>query len=105
MQIIIRIIGAGIPVFDFVVGEVVEGQFKSFSGSILRDHVMAFSPALEKLVSFNDLIGTQAYLKSSSLGAVTALIAAHPRFAGMQFYPNFIVFKLEDNVETKKKDA
>lgn len=105
MQIVIRIIGAGIPVFDFVAGEVVEGQFNCFRGSDFRDRVMNFSPALEKLVVFDDLIGTQAYLKSSSLGAATALITAHPRFAGMQFYPNFIAFKFEDHVETKKEDA
>lgn len=108
MQIVIRIIGAGIPVFDFVAGEIVEGQFKPFSSSDLRDRVMNFSPALEKLVSFSDLIGTQAYLKSSSLGAATALITTHPRFAGMLFCSNFIVFDLSDlenHVETKKKDA
>ena len=30
MQIIIRILGSGIPVFDLVVGEIVDGQFKAF---------------------------------------------------------------------------
>lgn len=105
MQIVIRILGSGIPVFDFVAGEIVEGQFKSFSGSDFRDHLMNVSPALVKLVSFDDLLGTQAYLRSCLLGAATALITAHPRFAGMRFYPNFIVFNLEDHVETKKKDA
>lgn len=105
MQIIIRILGAGIPVFDFVAGEVVEGQFKAFSNPDFRDRIADISPALESLVSFDDLLGTQAYLKPYSLGAATALITAHPRFAGMQFYPNFIIFNLEDYVETKKEDA
>lgn len=105
MQIIIRILGAGIPVFDFVAGEVNEGQFKAFSGSDLHDHIVKTLPALENLVVFDDLLGTQAYLKPYSLGSATAFITAHPRFSGMQFYPNFIVFNIEDHVETKEKDA
>lgn len=105
MQIIIRILGAGIPVFDFVAGEVVEGQFKAFSNPEFCDRIADISPALKDLVSFDDLLGTQAYLKPHSLGSAVALITAHPRFAGMQFYPNFIVFNIEDHDETKEKDA
>ena len=105
MQIVVRIFGAGVPVFDFLAGEVIEGQFKIFSNPDFRNRIADLSPALESLVSFDDLLGTQAYLKPYSLGAATALITAHPRFAGMQFYPNFIVFNLEDHVETKKEDA
>lgn len=103
MQIIIRIFGAGIPVFDFVAGEVVEGQFKPFAE--LQTTIERFSPDLAKLVAFDDLLGTQAYLKPYSLGAATALITAHACFAGMQFYPNFIVFNIEDHVKTKEEDA
>ncbi len=103
MQIIIRILGAGIPVFDFVAGEIVESQFKPFAE--LQATIEQYFPALADLVAFDDLLGTQAYLKPCSLGAATALITAHPCFAGMQFYPNFIVFNIEDHVETKEEDA
>lgn len=103
MQIIIRILGAGIPVFDFTAGEIVDGQFKTFTE--LRATVEQRLPALANLVAFDDLLGTQAYLKSCSLGAATALITAHPDFAGMQFYPNFLVFNLDHHVETEEKNA
>lgn len=103
MQIVIRILGAGIPVFDFTAGEIVEGQFKPFTE--LQSAIERHLPALADLVAFDDLLGTQAYLKPYSLGAAVALITAHPRFAGMQFYPNFIIFNLEDYAETKEKDA
>lgn len=103
MQIVIRILGAGIPVFDFTAGEIVEGQFKPFTE--LQATIEQRFPSLAGLVSFDDLLGTQAYLKPYSLGAATALITAHPNFAGMQFYPNFIIFNLECNEPTKEKDA
>lgn len=103
MQVIIRILGAGIPVFDFVAGEIADGQFKPFTD--LQAAIEQRFPALAGLVAFDDLLGTQAYLKPYSLGAVAALITAHPDFAGMQFYPNFLVFNLEDHVETKEKNA
>lgn len=103
MQIIIRIFGAGLPVFDFAAGEIIEGQFKSFQElpSVIEERF----PALAGLVAFDGLLGTQAYLKSHSLGAAVALITAHPKFAGMQFYPNFLVFNIEDYVETEKENS
>lgn len=103
MQIIFRIFGPGIPVFDFTAGEIVDGQFKAFED--LRGSLDALIPGFSDLVHFDNLLGTQAYVKPQSLGAATALITAHPRFAGMQFYPNFIIFNLDDHVETKKEDA
>ena len=103
MQIIIRILGAGVPVFDFTAGEIAEGQFKPFTE--LQSAIELRFPALADLVAFDDLLGTQAYLKPYSLGAAVALITAHPGFGGMQFYPNFLVFNIEDHVETKEKDA
>lgn len=103
MQIIIRILGAGVPVFDFIAGEIAEGQFKPFTE--LQPAIECRFPALADLVAFDDLLGTQAYLKPYSLGAAVALITAHPEFGGMQFYPNFLVFNIEDHVETKEKDS
>lgn len=103
MQLIIRILGAGIPVFDFTAGEIADGQFKPFTE--LQATIEQRFPAIVDLVVFDDLLGTQAYLKPYSLGALTALVTAHPNFAGMQFYPNFLVFNLEDHVKTKEKDA
>lgn len=103
MQIIIRILGAGIPVFDFAAGEIEEGQFRPFIK--LQTVIEQRFPAIAGLIAFDDLLGTQAYLKPYSLGAAVALITADPRFGGMQFYPNFLVFNIEDHVETKEKDS
>lgn len=103
MQIIIRILGAGIPVFDFVAGEIAEGQFKVFDN--LKDCVIRKLPAIAEYVTFDTLLGTQAYIASANLGKVVRLVANHPHFADMQFYPNFVVFTLNDDEPTKEKDA
>ena len=103
MQIAFRILGPGIPVFDFTAGEIVDGQFKAFED--LRGSLDALIPGLSNLVHFDNLLGTQAYVKSQSLGAAVTLVTAHSDFAGMQFYPNFLVFEISDHVKTKEKDA
>lgn len=103
MEIVIRILGAGIPAFDFTVGEVIEGQFKTVGN--LKDCVTRKLPAVAEYVVFDTLLGTQAYITSANLGKVAKFITNHPHFAGMRFYPNFVVFKLNNDEPTKEKDA
>ena len=103
MQIIIRILGAGIPAFDFTIGEVVEGQFKVADD--LKDCVARKLSTIAEYITFDTLLGTQAYVTAANLGKVTKIIATHPYFGGMQLYPNFIVFNINQHVETKEKDA
>ncbi len=103
MQIIVRILGAGIPVFDFTIGEVVEGQFNIVRD--LKDCVAQRFSTIAEYVTFDTLLGTQAYVTAANLDKVVKIIANHPYFDGMQFYPNFIAFNINQHVETKEKDA
>lgn len=103
MQIVIRILGAGIPVFDFTIGEVVEGQFKVADD--LKGFVVQRLSTIAEYVTFDTLLGTQAYVTAANLGKVVEIITNHPYFGGMQFYPNFIVLNIDQHVETKEKDA
>ena len=103
MQIVIRILGAGIPVFDFVAGEVVDGQFKAFED--LRPNLEKIDSRLTSAIHFDSLLGTQAYVDAAHLHVVVSYIASSPRFVGMQFYPNFVVFNLDRDEQTKEKDA
>ena len=103
MQIVIRILGAGIPVYDFTVGEIVDGQFKVVPN--FKDCVTRRFPAIAEYVTFDTLLGTDAYIASANLGKVARLIISHPHFFGMRFYPNFVVFSLDDDEPTKEKDA
>ena len=103
MQIIIRILGAGIPVFDFLAGEIVDGQFKAFED--LRPNLANVDTRLASVIHFDSLLGTQAYVDAAHLHVVVSYIASSPRFVSMQFYPNFIVFNLDCDEQTKEKDA
>lgn len=103
MQVAIRILGPGIPAFDFTIGEVIEGQFKIADD--LEDCVARNLSTIEEYVAFDTLLGTQAYITAANLGKVVRIITNHPYFDGMQFYPNFIVFNINQHVETKEKDA
>ena len=103
MQIIIRILGAGIPVFDLVAGKVVDGQFKAFED--LRSDLEKVDTRLTSAIHFDSLLGTQAYVDAAHLHVVVSYIASNPHFAGMQFYPNFVVFNLDCDEQAKEKDA
>lgn len=103
MQIIIRILGAGIPVFDFVAGEVADGRFEAFKD--LRSSLEKIDDRLASVIHFDSLLGTQAYVDAAHLHVVVSYIASNSHFAGMQFYPNFVVFNLDFDEQTKKKDA
>lgn len=103
MQIIIRILGAGIPVFDFVAGKIVDGQFKAFED--LRPNLEKFDSRLTSVIHFDSLLGTQAYVDAAHLHVAVSCIASNPHFAGMQFYPNFIVFNFNRDEQTKEKNA
>ena len=103
MQIIIRILGAGLPVFDFVAGEIVDGQFKAFEDP--RPSLEKIDDRLATSIHFDSLLGTQAYVDAAHLHVVVSRIASNPHFVGMQFYPNFVVFNLDCDEQTKEKDA
>lgn len=103
MQIIIRILGAGIPVFDFVAGEIIDGQFKAFENP--RSSLEKIDDRLVSAIHFDSLLGTQAYVDAEHLHVVVSRIASNSHFSGMQFYPNFVVFNLDCDEQTKEKDA
>lgn len=103
MQIIIRILGAGIPVFDFVAGEVVNGRFEAFED--LRPNLEKIDARLTSAIHFDSLLGTQAYVDAAHLHVVVSYIASNPHFASMQYYSSFIVFNLDCDEQTKEKDA
>lgn len=96
-QVVIRILGPQLPVFDFSLGKIVDGQFCADDVSLLPACVL-------QEICISELLGTQAYIHSGRLSAITsALLDAG---AIMQFYPNFIVFTLPENyVAKKEKDA
>ena len=103
MQVAIRILGPGIPAFDFLAGRLIDGQFEAVPD--LKPFVEDTFPGISDLIVFDNLLGTSAYLIAKNLGAVTSALVAHPYFLGMEFYPNFIIFKFRPHVKTKEENA
>lgn len=96
MQIIIRILGAGIPVFDFVAGEIVDGQFKAFED--VRERISSFLH-VDDFITFDTLLGGCAYVRSENLAKLISALAVFPGIESMLFYPNFIVLNIKKEDE------
>jgi len=94
-QLIIRILGAGIPVFDVDFGGIRDGQFTplDFGG---------LSPDILDRIVLSGLLGTRAYVQSSHLRELIACVM--PYVEGISFYPSFIVFSFTDDYGTEKKE-
>lgn len=96
MQIIIRILGAGIPVFDFLAGEVVDGRFRVFDD--MRERISSFLH-VDDFVTFDTLLGGRAYVPSENLAKLISALAVFPGIESMQFYPNFFVLDIKKEDE------
>lgn len=94
-QIVIRILGPQLPVFDVVYGEIVDGQFTPLDIDSLDSYLTGF-------LHCDTLLGGQAYVEAANLlEFVTALVG---RVDAFEFYPNFLVFKFKDH-EVEEKTA
>lgn len=94
-QIVIRILAPQISVFDFVFGQVIDGQFKPGDCNDLPAEIL-------DCVDVSNLLGTQAFVKSTRVSVLTRKILAAG--ADMLIYPNFIVFNLPENYVTEEKE-
>lgn len=93
-QLIIRILGAGIPVYDVAYGEICDGQFTSLDPKNLTSDILS-------RIVLSDLLGTQAYVHAKDLLDLIAL--SIPYVDGISFYPNFIVLSFFDGYGTEEK--
>lgn len=96
-QLIIRILGAGIPVYDVAYGEIRDGQFTPLDPANLPSIIL-------DCIVLSDFLGTQAYVQASHFRELIA--CAMPYVDGISFYPNFIVLSFVDDygTETKKDE-
>lgn len=93
-QLIIRIVGAGIPVYDVAYGEIRDGQFVPLNPSDLPSDIL-------HCIVVSDFLGTQAYVRASHLLELITCATSH--VDGISFYPNFIVLSFADDHGTKKE--
>jgi len=94
-QLIIRIFGAGIPVYDVAFGEIRDGQFTPLDSGDLSLDIL-------DCIVLSDLLGTHAYVQASRLRELIACVM--PYVDEVSFYPNFIVLSFTDDYGTEKKE-
>ena len=92
-QLIIRILGPRVPVFDVVAGTI--GDDGTFNPC---DMSQIHAPFLSS-VTVDPLLGTQAYIKSADL--VTLFRDIIDVVDEIHFFPEFIVFNLKIEYESK----
>lgn len=99
-QLIVRILGPRIPVYDVIAGTI--GDDGSFRPC---DMTQIHAPFLSS-VTLDPLLGTQAYVKSSDL--ITLFRDIMDVVEDVYFFPDMIIFNLkvkyEQKTETPKKD-
>ena len=94
-QLIVRILGPRIPVYDVVAGTIGEdGQFHQC------DMTQIHAPFLSS-VTIDPFLGTQAYIKSSDL--ITLFRDLMDVVEDVVFFPDFIIFNLKVKYEQKTK--
>ena len=86
-QIVIRILGPQLRVFDFAYGEISEGSFVPLDVNDLPVDVSS-------LVHVDSILGTQAYVEDSNLADLFKVLLDFDPV--ISIYPNFIVFTFAD---------
>lgn len=94
-QLVIRILGAGVPVYDVAYGEIRDGQFTPLDPKRLTPDVL-------DCIIPSDFFGTQAYIHALHLRDLIACVV--PYVDGISLYPNFIVLSLVDDYGTEKEE-
>jgi hypothetical protein len=93
-QIVIRILGPQIPVFDVLSGNIKDGQFAPDASveTTLKDLLGGDAAAL---VRFDSMLGGQAFIASDNLRPFVDSLTSNVYCTSMEYYPNFLIFKFD----------
>lgn len=96
-QIVIRIIAPQVPAFDIETGAISQAQGHFVPDSDPEATLLKIAPSAVNLVRYDSLLGGKAFITSDNLSFFVASICSLQNYLGIEFYPNFIVFKLNDD--------
>lgn len=102
-QIVLRILAPQVPVYDVQTGVIDQTQGQFVPDTDVEATLLEFAPSAVDLVRYDSLLGGKAFITSDNLGFFVASICSLPIYLGLEFYPNFIVLKLNDD-GTKEKE-
>ena len=111
MQFICRFIDPKIQILSVEVGSIKDGQFQPVES--VKDTLFSFAPSVCDVVRFDDLLGTQAYIKYSDFddffqSLISDIIVSKTnsdlpltfddimKFVKLSFFPMMIVIDIDD---------
>lgn len=102
-QVVLRIIAPQVPVFDVQTGHIDEKHGQFIPDSDVEDVFAGLGEHIADLVRFDEILGGKAFVTSDNLGFLIRSLVVNPAFAGINFFPNFIVVNIADH-GTKKEE-
>lgn len=104
-QIVIRILAPQVPVFDVQSGSIDEAQGQFISDTDIEATLLKLAPSVVDLVRYDSLLGGKAFITSDNLGTFIASICSLQTYLGLEFFPNFIVLKINDDGTKKEEES
>lgn len=104
-QIIVRILAPQVPVYDVQTGAIDEAHGQFVPDTDIEAVLLKLAPAAAPLVRYDSLLGGKAFITSDNFGRLLSSICTLSIFVGMDFFPNFIVLKLNDDGTKKEKES
>lgn len=120
MQFICRFIDPKIQILSIEVGNVVDGQFKSVDS--VEETLFSHAPNVTDIVRFDDIIGTQAFIKFSEFDDFFQILIQDiivnnlepdlpplsfediMKYVKLSFYPMMIVIDIDDIFFKKEEE-
>lgn len=102
-QIVIRILAPQIPVFDIQTGSIDQAQGQFIPDTDVEATFLKLAPSVVDLIRYDSLLGGKAFITSDNLGIFIASICSLRTYLGLEFYPNFIVLKIDDDGTEKEE--
>ena len=104
-QIVIRILAPQVTVFDVQTGAIDHTQGQFVPDADIESVLYNLAPSVADLVRYDTLLGGKAFITSENLGFFIAGICSLKTYLGLEFYPNFIVLKLNDDGTKKEEES
>jgi len=104
-QIIVRILAPQVPVYDIQTGAIDETQGQFVPDTDIEAVLLKLAPAAAPLVRYDSLLGGKAFITLDNLGCLFSSICTLSTFVGMDFFPNFVVLKLNDDGTKKEEES
>lgn len=104
-EIILRIVAPRVPAFDVQTGHVDKEQGCFVPDSDVENALAQLGEGTVNLVRFDSTLGGKAFVTSDNLGFLVRSLVVNPAFSGLNFYPDFIVIKINEHGTKEEEES